>query len=111
MTQTATQIPIDPMDARNKLTAVLDRETRFLDQVKQLSLREGRKTTICVAPLAWLLWHVSIPQSEELVFEGTPVQQHRFSRTGNQEISTSWRPAIGKGKECPLTLIKLIIAR
>ncbi len=71
MSQTATLIPIDPMDTGTKLTAILDRETRFLDQIKLMSLQEGRKTTLCVAPFVWLLQHGIIALSNEFVFEGT----------------------------------------
>ncbi len=71
MIQTATQVLIDPMDTSNKMTEVLDRETQFLDQVKQLILQKGRKTTVCVAPLAWLLQHGYIALSDGFVFEGT----------------------------------------
>jgi len=53
------------------LTTVLERETRFLDQVKLMSLQEGRKTTFCVAPFAWLLQNGYIARSNEFVFEGT----------------------------------------
>ena len=59
------------MDTGTKLTTVLERETRFLDQVKLMSLQEGRKTTFCVAPFAWLLQNGYIARSNEFVFEGT----------------------------------------
>jgi hypothetical protein len=59
------------MDTGTKMTTVLERETRFLDKVKLMSLQEGRKTTFCVAPFAWLLQHGYIARSNEFVFEGT----------------------------------------
>jgi hypothetical protein len=59
------------MDTGTKLTIVLERETRLLDQVKLMSLQEGRKTTFCIAPFAWLLQHGFIARSNEFVLEGT----------------------------------------
>jgi hypothetical protein len=59
------------MDTTIKLTVVLERETRFLDPVNQLSLQEGEKTTECVTPFLWLLKHGYVALSDEFVFEGT----------------------------------------
>ena len=36
-----------------------------------MSLQEGRKTTFCAAPFAWLLQHGYIARSNEFFFEGT----------------------------------------
>jgi hypothetical protein len=91
------------MDTGTKLTAVLERETLFLDQIKLMSLQEGRKTTFCVAPFAWLLQHGYIARSNEFVFEGT-TSILKDQKQG--DTYTEW-----KGMEYHLTLMRLIIAR
>ncbi len=50
------------MDSKIQLTVVLERETRLLEHLKQMSLLDDDKRTVYTVPVAWLLKNGYIPR-------------------------------------------------
>jgi hypothetical protein len=64
-----TQIPIDPMDIKRPLEVVLEKETKLINKLYQMSFTDEKKNVVRLSPVVWVKINGYLTKAHGFVFE------------------------------------------